>query len=87
MAHIQVLPDGRSKIVFEVYSHSGKRKRGSKVFPKNTSKANIKRFMAEKERDYFLQSNAGKCSFGMIRMLIKICQFRAFSDKNLLKIC
>lgn len=58
MAHIQVLPDGRSKVVFEVYSYNGERKRGSKVFPKNTSKANIKRFMAEKEREYFLQSNA-----------------------------
>lgn len=53
MAHIQVLPDGRSKIVFEVYSHSGKRKRGSKVFPKNTSKANIKRFMAERREIIF----------------------------------
>ena len=30
---------------------------------------------------------ADKCSFEMIRMLIKICQFRAFSDKNLLKNC
>lgn len=53
MAHIQVLPDGRSKVVFEVYSHSRKRKRGSKVFPKNTSKANIKRFMAERRENIF----------------------------------
>lgn len=58
MAHIEVQADGRSKVVFERYTYDGIRKRGSKIFPKSATKAEIKRFMAEKEREYLLQTNS-----------------------------
>lgn len=58
MAHIEVQADGRSKVVFERYTYNGIRKRGSKIFPKSATKAEIKRFMAEKEREYLLQTNS-----------------------------
>ena len=57
MAHIEVQPDGRTKVIYEKYTYNGTRKRGSKLFPKEATKTEIKKFIAKKENEYYLQHN------------------------------
>lgn len=57
MAHIEVQPDGRTKVIYEKYTYNSTRRRGSKLFPKGAPKAEIKKFIAQKENEYYLQHN------------------------------
>lgn len=42
MAHIEVQPDGRTKVIYEKYTYNSTRRRGSKLFPKGAPKTEIK---------------------------------------------